>query len=134
MNHSYTIKIYKIHCKICSIYLKHDYYDNSITVMCHRGFNGFKTQIIDIYDEDSIDMCPYCFKKFKTLNYKYRHCRERKSYLCSLITYYPHFSLYNKFVFRHLEFQTKINKELIEYVYHPDKVFKRLNNDCEDYL
>lgn len=126
----HAIILFKVHCKICSIYLKHVYYDESITIS-HKS--KIKTEIYDIY-EDSIDMCKCCLKKFKTLNYKYRHCKERKGYLCSLITYYPHFSLYNKFVFRHLEFQTKINKELIEYVYHPDKVFKRLNNDCEDYL
>lgn len=129
MNHS--ILIFKVHCKICSIYLKHVYYDESITIS-HKS--KIKTEIIDIYDEDSIDMCKCCLKKFKTLNYQYRHCKARKGYLCSLITYYPHFSLYNKFIFRHIEFQNKINKELIEHVYHPDRLKLRLDENSTDYL
>lgn len=120
------IIVKKYHCRFCSIYITHKIEQETIYNNTHNISHGYTTEEKNIYDVGYL--CRKCYHKHKNLSLT--NLIKIKKY----IKHYIHINPYNSFFLNHLKLNKKINKEVVEHVFHPNKVFKRLNDDCEDYL
>lgn len=87
-----------------------------------------------------LDVCHECYIYIKQINYKYKKNKLYKKHLekeyVKYLKYQVIDSIYNQFFYKHLQLSKIIEIELIEYLYHPNKILKYLenNDEIENYL
>lgn len=129
------LQVYKIYCGVCNIFIRSDIL--KIAEM-KKDFYSVDLFYTNLYKRTQL--CSDCLRYFRHLHYQYpKNIKQLKATNKMLNPFFKYKIIgryYNKWFIRHLELQKKINLEIVEEIFKPERVYKFLleNDDVELYM